>query len=755
MGKFTRMVMAWVALLAACATAVRGQDFSAKDGLKPYVPLHPQTRQELAQREARKLYGLALIREHQDRLLEATQTLEEALHLDPEATPIYKALIPLYIAFSRTEDALSACRKTLDLDPGDYDTWSLYARQLRNLGQAKEARHALTRALACPGLEEQSDLRLQLEYDLGVLSEEAQDYNQAVAAFTELARSLDNPQTAQELDGVSRTDLGEEAASNYERSINLCIQAHQYDRALRIFSEAQPKHPELARRLNLNLAKIYLAQGQADKALRYLDDYLKSQPSGAEAYELRSRILDQLGRTNEILPALEQFAQRDRFNVALQLLLARQYAAAGQTGNAEKLYLALAEQSPSAEIFRGLFLLYRQHQEMDQVVRLFNDVLGKAEKNSNPPAGDAQAAAKARAMLTALRDDPELTRALLRAAESPLLAGPVLHPQMRYFLAVLAARAHQLKEAEDFYRRCLERPQASAEREAAVYSGLIRVLWTARKYEAVVEVCRNGLREARATSHLLFRQYLSRALVIQGKIDEALAEADKAIEISNDETRFEMRLNRISVLTQAERYPQAITEAQGLAKEYNQPEQIRAIRDSLHNAYAAMRDFAKAEEQLRLILQADPNDATANNNLGYLWADQGKNLDEAERLIRKALELDREQKKVGGSVTMDGDADNAAFVDSLGWVLFRKGRLEEARTWLEKAVELSSGEDDPTVWDHLGDIFFRLRKTAEARRAWQKSLLLYEAEKQRGAEEQHYQELKGKLKLLDGETHQP
>jgi len=242
--------------------------------------------------------------------------------------------------------------------------------------------------------------------------------------------------------------------------------------------------------------------------------------------------------------------------------------------------------------------------------------------------------------------------------------------------------------------------------------------------------------------------------VILGQVEEAIAEADKAVAIANDDTRLEMRLNRISVLTQAEHYPQAVAEAQALAKEFNQPEQIRAIRDSLHNVYAAMRDFAKAEEQLRLILQADPNDATANNNLGYLWADQGKNLEEAEQLIRKALDLDRQQKRIGSAVTIEGDGDNAAFVDSLGWVLFRKGRLEEARVWLEKATELARGEDDPTVWDHLGDVYFRLRKKALARGAWQKSLLLYEAEKRRRTVDR-YKELKHKLELLDSETQQP
>ena len=323
-----------------------------------------------------------------------------------------------------------------------------------------------------------------------------------------------------------------------------------------------------------------------------------------------------------------------------------------------------------------------------------------------------------------------------------------LHLQMRYFLAVLAARAHQLNEAADFYRQCLDGSLRNRQQEAAVYLGLIQVLWTARKYEDVVEVCRQGLRQAQSTNHLLFRRYLSRALVFLGKVDEALAEADRAVEIADDDTRLDTRLNRISVLTQAERYPQAIAEAQALAKEFSKPDHVREIRDSLHNIYTAMRDFAKAEEQLRLILQADPNDATANNNLGYLWADQGKNLQEAERLIRKAPELDREQKRIGSVVNIEGEGDNAAFVDSLGWVLFREGRLEERRTWLEKATELSRGEEDPTVWDHLGPCIPLPAKNCEVRRAWEKSLLLYEAEKPRKTDA-NYLELKRKLERLN------
>ena len=76
----------------------------------------------------------------------------------------------------------------------------------------------------------------------------------------------------------------------------------------------------------------------------------------------------------------------------------------------------------------------------------------------------------------------------------------------------------------------------------------------------------------------------------------------------------------MQVLSQAERFDQAIEECQALLKEYRQPGEIREIRYVLSSVYSAAKRSAEAAEQLQLILEQDPNDATANNDLGYLWA---------------------------------------------------------------------------------------------------------------------------------------
>jgi tetratricopeptide (TPR) repeat protein len=239
------------------------------------------------------------------------------------------------------------------------------------------------------------------------------------------------------------------------------------------------------------------------------------------------------------------------------------------------------------------------------------------------------------------------------------------------------------------------------------------------------------------------------ALAALGRADEAVAAADRAVELSaDDRRRLQMRLFRVGVLTRAERYPAALAEARALLREHSQPGELRDIRYRLSNVYASMGDYDRAEEQLETILKADPGDAAASNDLGYFWADQGKNLDEAERLIRKAIALDEQQRAGGPS---GADEENYAYLDSLGWVLFRRGQPEEARRWLEKAADAAGTAGDPVVWDHLGDVYLRLEDKARARAAWQRALKMYERHKQRKNDE-HYEQLKQKLQRHAAET---
>ena len=335
-------------------------------------------------------------------------------------------------------------------------------------------------------------------------------------------------------------------------------------------------------------------------------------------------------------------------------------------------------------------------------------------------------------MLQVMRGDGDLVKKMLDDARQRLTGRPGLAFPTRLLLAALAARTNKLDAAESLYRSCLN-PAGGVVRgdEQEVYFGLLRVLMLAHKYEDVVTVATQGLKNENTHLAPLYED-LALAQMALGKDAEALDAADEVVRKAGDaDSRLRYRLFRAEMLSQAGKHTEAEVECLALMKEYNTAGGVREVRMVLSMAYTAAHKPEKSEEQLQLVLKADPNDAAANNDLGYQWADRGKNLAEAERMIRKALDLDRKQRTQGDELVLDGDQDNSSYVDSLGWVLFRRGELAEARRELERAVSLQGGSDSPEVWDHLGDVYFRSQMPAKAGDAWRKAVGLYETVRRR------------------------
>jgi tetratricopeptide (TPR) repeat protein len=117
--------------------------------------------------------------------------------------------------------------------------------------------------------------------------------------------------------------------------------------------------------------------------------------------------------------------------------------------------------------------------------------------------------------------------------------------------------------------------------------------------------------------------------------------------------------------------------------------------------YERSKQWVKAEADLKKALELYPDQPHVLNYLGYSWIDQGVNLDEGMRMIRRSVEQ---------------RPDDGYIVDSLGWAYYRLGNLEEATKNLERAVELKPM--DPTINDHLGDVYWRVGRNLEAKFQW-------------------------------------
>lgn len=120
--------------------------------------------------------------------------------------------------------------------------------------------------------------------------------------------------------------------------------------------------------------------------------------------------------------------------------------------------------------------------------------------------------------------------------------------------------------------------------------------------------------------------------------------------------------------------------------------------------YDVSGQFEKAEQELEKAIAIKPDFATALNYLGYSYADRGVKLDKAEEYIRRAM---REEP------------ENPAYMDSLGWTLYKKGKYEEAVKYLEEAYSKST---DALICEHLGDARAKLGQNAEAWLAYARGL---------------------------------
>jgi tetratricopeptide (TPR) repeat protein len=130
-----------------------------------------------------------------------------------------------------------------------------------------------------------------------------------------------------------------------------------------------------------------------------------------------------------------------------------------------------------------------------------------------------------------------------------------------------------------------------------------------------------------------------------------------------------------------------------------------ATQFALADLYTDAGRNMDAERTLRQLLEVQPANPEALNYLGYLLADSGHQLDEAIRLVQRAL---------------DADPDNPSYQDSLGWAYFRRGELDQAEKYLSPAA--TRLPRNSVIQDHLGDLFAERRRWDDAIAAWARAL---------------------------------
>jgi tetratricopeptide (TPR) repeat protein len=702
-----------LALVAADppATPDGNEAFPFEDPIVPLVPATPRDEFQTARVASAAWYAESRVLYRRREFPAALRRLQRAWRYQPQAVELLPEIVSLANDLQRTDEAvryaLIAAGKTR-IDPLVLRRLALRLSSQQRSQEALRLYELLMEQTPVPTDVDAMELGdALLWFELGRICFLLQDFARASEYFSRIQPLIEAPEKISQNPTLQKMLVGQ-ADQTYLLLAESFLRDGKFDRAEAMFRRVHEALPDEGA-LHCRLARIAAKQGEDDRALAYLDRCLNETPHSLDGDDLRL-LAEVLARKfgeqaePELLKRLEPVAAAEDASSDVLRFLAAWQKDKQRWDEAERWYARLPDEELDETVFAGLCEVYLKKQQPEQLL----DTLGQA----------ATAGVKLRDLADLgerLVADETLVGRLLAETRKRLDADQQATALTGVPLAAadLAVAAQRYDEAEALFDIALQWKEDDQRAGALLNWGL--ELLMDRQHARAVKVFRRGLDDKRlADREAESRYFLVRALAWAGEIDQALTEAEAAAAAFPDLPRLASL--PASILVYAKRYEQAEAKYRAVLERFDAMHdsaalrsEMREIRLSLSHVCTKLDNNAAAEEWLEQVLDEFPDDPGALNDLGYLWTEQGKNLQWARQMIQKAV---------------DSEPENAAYLDSLGWAYYRLGQYAEAVQWLEKAA--AGDEPDGVILDHLGDAYWKVDQPDKAVEAWRKAVEAFE-----------------------------
>jgi len=309
----------------------------------------------------------------------------------------------------------------------------------------------------------------------------------------------------------------------------------------------------------------------------------------------------------------------------------------------------------------------------------------------------------------------------------PLFHGDSTDVRVLYYLGGASLNNEEFNEAERYYGILVEQhPDV-----LGGYFGQAVALQRQERYTEAISILSQGTERFPEDPDLYDQLGLN--YYFAGQKDSAWYNLDQAYAIDSTLSGYytlavELRNNErpedaLEVLSRVQNNYQTETELQeqfGIT--YYMNEQYVEARDYFTDVHSRNPDLMRpkhflafiydqlgnrdsAEVMYQQLLEEIPDEPLYLNNLAYIYAVQGKNLDTALQYVKKAL---------------DREPDNASYLDTIGWIYYQMGEYQEARDFVLQALEHDSTNAE--VLDHMGDIYSKLGEVEKAREYYRRAL---------------------------------
>jgi tetratricopeptide (TPR) repeat protein len=585
----------------------------------------------------------------------AIEHYKQAMKLDPAAGFLVEELTDLYVQAGRLRDAVSEAEDILKKQPDNLDARRILGRiYLRLIGDAQQ----------------------------GKINEEI--LKQAIEQFQKITakepKDVESWQILGRLFRISRNSVDSEKA---------------YKKVL----ETDPSNEDAL----TGLAMVYADLGDTAKTIEMLRRVTDKNPS-ARTLAALAGAYEQMRDYANAAEILRRAIELNPGNGQLKRALAQNLLLSERLDEALKLYQELAaEDAKDGQIQLRLAEIYRAKREFAKA----HEALAKAKEfdhNSLETRFDEVSLleaegknAEAIAALQAMVDET----AKKNYSGSEKGTRVMLLERLGYLLR----NGGRFEDAAAAFRKITEMVPQTASRVA------VHIVETYRQAKNFTKA-REEADRAKAQFPKDRMVILSHASLLadMGQAPEAVKEIRALL---NGERDRETHIAIAQLWEKGKNYAEmenSLAAAEKVSASASEKEGIYFMRGAM---FEKMKRFDDAEAEFRKVLAASPDNPGALNYLGYMLADRNVRLEEARKLIARAVEL---------------DPNNGAYLDSLGWVYYRLNLLPEAETQLIRSLERVG--KDPTVHDHLGDVYFKQGKIKEAIAQWQISIKEWESSPQ-------------------------
>lgn len=441
--------------------------------------------------------------------------------------------------------------------------------------------------------------------------------------------------------------------------VDILILENKYADAAGVLKKLADKEPNDAD-VRLKVAALYMRDQKYPAALKEVAEILRFTPDNEEALLVKQEIYLKSNNIDSAIAVARQLAAANPKEARFVAQLAQIYESNGRKADAEKAYEEAIKAFPEDP---GLQLALAQRYQKAGDTAKFRLYVRKAILNKS-----LDAETQIGLLMPYLQ---EMAQDSNRKSEGLEIAGE------------LAAQYPKDASLQGFYGEVLQLNNKPEE--------------AAAQFKKVVEL---------DPSKYTAWQQLMFAYIAPKDADSLIAVSNRALRLFPTQAMAHY-LNGLGYQNKKEykKAVNAILRAIDLQPEENETV-LAQMYTSIGDAYNSLKDFEASDDAYDTALSLDPRNVTVLNNYAYYLSVRNVRLGDAEKMSRKSL---------------DQRPEESTFLDTYGWILYQQGKYEQARKYLQQAIDNSEGADDGTLWDHIGDAQYQLNNKAKAVEAWKKA----------------------------------